>query len=213
MKRWKYLLVVVVLVSRFVELLLYEVSDVSDWCWYLFTGGWFVLLFLTLWALFRIRWRELAVFSLVLVTTALSAINIGIEPIIRVQDEVFRIYALYRIRAVPLEQFLSKCKLNDYVDDDGNRQQVGRCREGFRVTPWFYLDVIYDPSGQLALPGYLRTITWRLAVQGRTGSGSRLPSGSNLGAEIARSDAGRHLVGSFYYLKIYLEDLTGDDEK
>jgi hypothetical protein len=209
MKYWKYLLVFVVLVSRLVELSLYEISDVSDWCWYLFTGGWFVLFFLTLWVLVRLRWRELAIFSVVLVATALPALNYGAEPISRFQDEVFRLYTLHRIRAVPLEEFLSKCKLIDYVDDDGARQQVGQCDEGLHSTPWFFLSLIYDPSGQFALPGYRRTTAWRLALQGRAKSGARLAAGLDLGSELAESEAGRPLVGNFYYVKIYLEDLKG----
>ena len=77
MTRWKYLLVAVVLVSRLVALSLCYVSDISDWCWYLFTGGWFVLLFLTMWSLLRLRWRELAIFALALVVTASPAFRVG----------------------------------------------------------------------------------------------------------------------------------------
>lgn len=205
----KYLTVAIVLGSRLTELTLFKVSDISDWCWYLFTGGWFVLLFLTLWGLFRLRWRELAIFSVVLVATALPAFNYGVESISRFQDEVFRLYALTRIRAVPTEEFLSKCTLIDYLDDDGARQRVGECDQGLRSTPWFSLVLVYDPSGQFALPGYRRTTTWRLAVQGRAGSGARLATGLNFGPELAGSDAGQHLAGSFYYIKIYLEDLKG----
>lgn len=209
MARWKYLTVAIVLGSRLIELTLFEVSGISDWCWYLFTGGWFVLLFLTLWVLFRLRWRELAIFSAALVATALPALNYGAEPISRFQDEVYRLYALYRIRAVPTEAFFSKCTLIDYLDDDGARQRVGQCDQGFRSTPWFFLVLVYDSSGQFALPGYRRTTTWRLAVQGRAGSGARLATGLDFGPELAGSNAGRHLAGSFYYIKIYLEDLRG----
>jgi hypothetical protein len=70
----------------------------------------------------------------------------------RFQEEVFRLYTLHRIRAVPLEEFLSKCKLIDYVDDNGARQQVGQCDEGRHSTPWFFLSLVYDPSGQLHCP-------------------------------------------------------------
>lgn len=207
--RWTYRLLGVVLVSRIVQLLLYETSDISDWFWYLFTFGWFVLLFLALWALVRFKWHQFLIALPVLVATALPAVNIGMEYIQPIQDSVFRLYALHLIRSERLESFLSKCKLIDYVDDAGVRQRVGQCDQGLRSTPWFFLVLVYDPSGQFALPGYRRTTTWRLAVQGRAGSGARLTTGLDFGPELAGSDPGRHLAGSFYYIKIYLEDLKG----
>jgi hypothetical protein len=207
--RWTYRLLGVVLVSRIVQLLLYETSDISDWCWYLFTSGWFVLLFFALWDLVQFKWRQFLIASLVLVATALPAVNIGMKYIQPIQDSAFRLHALHLIRSEPIESFLSKCKLINYVDDAGVRQRVGQCDQGFRSTPRFFLILVYDPSAQFALPGYRRTITWRLAVQGRTGSGARLTTGLDFGSELASSDAGRHLAGSFYYIKIYLEDLKG----
>jgi hypothetical protein len=115
--RWTYHLIVIVLVSRIVQLLLYETSDISNWCWYLFTYGWFVLLFFALWNLVRFRWRQFLIASPVLVATALPAINIGIEYIQPIQDGILRFYAVHLIRSKPREAFLSKCKLIDYVDD------------------------------------------------------------------------------------------------
>jgi hypothetical protein len=207
--RWTYCLLGIVLVSRIIQLLLYETSDISDWCWYLFTYGWFALLFVTLWALVRFKWRRFLMALPVLVVTALPAVNIGMEYIQPIQDRIFRLYALHLIRSEPLEAFLSKCKLIDYVDDTGVQRQVGQCDQTFRSTPWFFLVLVYDPSGQFALPGYRRTTTWRLAVQGQAGSGARLATGLDFGPELAESDAGRHLTGRFYYTKIYLEDLRG----
>ena len=195
MTRWKYGLAVVVLVSRLAALLLCYVSEISDWCWNLFVGGWFVLLFVALWSLVRFGWRELAIFSLVLVITAAPAFRVGEEPIARLQDGVFRLYALYRIRSVPLDQFLSKCKLIDYVDDAGTNQQVGQCDDGLRSIPWLLTTVIYDPSGQFALPEYRRTITWRLAVQGWTGPGSRPGAGFRMGQTLAGTDGRTRIIG------------------
>jgi hypothetical protein len=194
-----------VLVSRLTQLSLYDVSDISDWCWYAFAGGWFVLLFLSLWVLIRLRWRAVAIFSLVLAATFPPALNVGAEPISQFQDEIFRLYAVHRIRAVSPEEFLSQCKLIDYVDDDGARQQVGQCDQIGRGTFWHYFTVIYDPAGQFALPGYRRTTTWRLAVQGWTGSGSRGPN-LHPGSFIASTNRGQHLVGNFYSLKVYIDD-------
>ena len=62
MARWKYLLVVVALMSWVAKLSLQFISNIADWFWYLSLGCWF-LLFILFWpALFRGRWRELASF-------------------------------------------------------------------------------------------------------------------------------------------------------
>ena len=182
--RWTYHLIVIVLVSRIVQLLLYETSDISDWCWYLFTYGWFVLLFFALLNLVRFRWRQFLIASPVLVATALPAINIGIGYIQPIQDGIVRL-SVHLIRSEPREAFLARCKLIDYVDDAGARQQIGRCDQGFRSTPWYDISVIYDTSGEFALPGYRRTTTWRLAVKGFTGEGKPLGKGVVLGEELA----------------------------
>jgi hypothetical protein len=144
--------------------------------------------------------------SPVLVATALPAINIGIEYIQPIQDGIFRLYAVHLIRSEPREAFLSKCKLIDYVDDAGVRQQIGRCDQGFRSTPWYDISVIYDTSREFALPGYRRKTTWRLAVKGFTGEGKPLGKGVILGEELAGIRAGHRLIGNFYYIKVYLED-------
>ncbi len=143
-------------------------------------------------ALFRLRLREFAVVVLTLTLTILPTFRVGFEPINWIQDELFQVYARYRIRAVPLEEFLSRCTLIDYVKDDQTRSRVGQCKEGFRSSEWFFFCVIYDPGGQLALPGYSRSIAWRLAVD----------DGFIAGSAIKKLDA-KHLVGDFYYLKIY----------
>jgi hypothetical protein len=202
---WTYSLAAVVLISRLVQWTLYDITRVSDWCWYIFTVGWFVLFFLALWGLIRLRWRAFAICALVLITTFPPALNYGAEPISQFQGEVYRLYALYRIRAVPLEEFVSQCKLIDYVEDDGTRQQIGQCNQVGRGTFWHHFTLIYDPTGQFALPGYRRTTAWRLAVQGWTGSGSQGAS-FHPGAFVAGTNRGQHVVGSFYSLKVYVDD-------
>lgn len=191
MTRWKYRLVAVVLVSRLVELSLYYVSEISDGSWYLFTGGWFVMLLLALRSLFRLRWRELVIYSLVLVVTASPTFRIGDEPIAGLQEGAARLYALYRIRSVPLDQFLSTCKLIDYTESDGSKGKVGECH-GFRSTVWFRPSVIYDPTGQFALPPKSRTRAWRWAVWD-------LSAGAFLAAN-DHDDA--HIFGNFYFVLI-----------
>lgn len=192
MTRWKYILVVVVLVSRLAELSLCYVWDISDWCWYLFTVDWLVLLFVALLSLFRLRWRELAILSLVLVVTAAPAFRVGEEPIAWLQEGVFRLYALYRIRSVPLDQFLSTCKLVDYAAGDGSKGKVGEC-DGFRSTMWFRPCVIYDPTGQFALPPERRTRAWRSTVEFDLSAGRFLAVNDHDDARI---------FGNFYFVLI-----------
>jgi hypothetical protein len=146
-------------------------------------------------ALVRCKWNELAIFSLVLAITFPPALNVGIERIERLQEGVFRIYALHRIHAVPLEKFLSTCTLTEYVEDDGTKQRTGQCNEGFRSNSWPYLSLIYDPTGQVGLPGYRRTVAWRLAAEAAFRAGSLVKS----------SDMGEHLTGNLYFVRIYPE--------
>jgi hypothetical protein len=47
---------------------------------------------------------------------------------------------------------------------------------------------------------------WRA---GQAKSGARLATGLDLGSELGESEPGKPLVGSFYYVKICLEDLKG----
>lgn len=192
MARWKYLLVIVGLLSWLAKLALNDISDAADWFWYLSLACW-VVLFSLIWpALFRRNWRELAVFFVTLVVTAFPIFGIGDEIVDRLQDELFRVYILYSIGSQPFEDFLSKCNLIHYTEDDGTEGTIGQCNEDLRSAKWFLFSVIYDPTGQLALPSYRRSTPWRLAVD----------DNFIAGAVIKRLD-GKHLRGDFYYMKIY----------
>jgi hypothetical protein len=163
------------------------------------------------WALtapFRHRWRELAILLLTLFFTFSAFVGAflgpekgGILPNRWLQETGFRIYASHLIRSTPPEEFLSRCKLVDYIEEDGGKQQVGGCYDGLRSTVWFRLLVIYDPSGQLAWPAIERTLAWRLAVL-------HLPDGRSF----VHDDDVRHLVGNFYWFLDSSPD-PGDDGK
>lgn len=195
---WKRVLVAVALVSWLAKLSLFYVSDIADWFWYLSLCCWFLLLVLAGAALLRRRLGELAILSLTLAITFLPALNIGAKPVEWFQERAFRVYALYRIRAVPLEEFLSSCKLIDYIEDDGAKRRVGQCDLGFRSTMWFRMSVIYDPTGQFGLPAKSRTRAWRWAVWDL-----------NPGQFLIRTNEGSHLSGDFYFVLIGIEHESG----
>lgn len=193
MTRWKRALVVIALASWLAKLSLFHVSDTADWFWYLSLCCWLLLFVLASVALVRSRFSELAILSLTLAITFPPALNVGVKPIERFKESVLRAYALHRIGAVPLEEFLSGCTLTEYAEDDGTKQRIGQCNEGFRSNSWPHLSLIYDPTGQAGLPGYRRTVAWRLAAEAAFRAGWLVKS----------SDMGDRLIGNFYLVRIY----------
>ena len=199
---------VVVLAIWLAMHLLNFVSDIADWPVDLFKVCWLALFFLALAAPFCRRWREFAISCLTLLFTFNTFVLVFLVPERGVvlpnrwlQETGFRIYAPHLIPAVPHEQFLSRCKLVDYSEEDGTRQQVGECGDGLRSTLSFQITVIHDPSGQLAWPAIQRTLAWRLAVL-------HLPNGRFF----VHGDLAKHLVGNFYWI-LAPPDLSGDDGK
>jgi hypothetical protein len=197
-ERWRYLLAGVVLASWLAMHLLNYVSGTADWFVDLFKVCWLALFFLAWTALFHSRWRELAISGPTLLITfvAFGGVLLGPEkggllPNQWLQETGFRIYASHLISSAPVEEFLSKCKLVDYAEEDGTRQQIGECDKGFRSTLWFSITVIYDPTGQLAGSAIHRTLAWRLAVL-------HLPNGRFF----VHDDIAEHLVGSFYWILV-----------
>ena len=195
--RWRYLLVAAVLASWVAMHLLNYVSGIADRFVDLFKVCWLAL-FLALAAPFFRRWCELVISCLTLfitfvafLTALLSPEDGALLPNQWLQEAGFRIHALHLIREVPLGEFLSRCKLVDYVEEDGTRQQVGECGKGLRSTSWFQITVVYDPSGQLAWPAIQRTLAWRLAVLD-------LPTGRFF----VHDDVAKHLVDNFYWLRL-----------
>ena len=208
-RRWRVLLAIVVLANWTAIHLLNYVSDIGDWPFDLFKAFWLALFSLALIAPFLGRWREFATYCLMLFitfgafTVALFAPERGwVLPNRWLQETGFHIYASHLIRSVPHQEFLSGCKLVDYIEEDGSRRQVGECDDGLRSTLWFQIAVIHDPSGQIALPAIQRTLEWRLAVL-------HLPNGRFF---VHDDKVAKHLDGSFYWM-LAPPDLTGGDRK
>jgi hypothetical protein len=188
----KYALVAAALVSWFAKLSLFYISDVAGWFWYLSLCCWFLLFVLAAIALVRFRPTEFVIFSVTLLLTFSPALNIGAKPIEWLQESVFRMHALHRINSASLEEFLSSCVLTEYSENDGTKHRIGQCDEGFRTNSWPQLSLIYDPTGQAGLPGYRRTVAWRLAAE----------AGFQGGTLVKSSDMGEHLTGNFYFVRI-----------
>jgi hypothetical protein len=206
-ERWRYLLVVAVWASWLGMHLLNYVSKAADWPIALLKACWLALLFLALAAPFSRRWRELAIYCLTLFFAfrAFALTSMVPEPVVLpnlwLQEAGFHLYASHLIRSTPLDQFLSACKLVDYIEEDGLKRQVGECSKRFRSTVWFRILVIYDPSGQLGWPEVQRTSAWKLAV-------SHLPTGRYL----ADTEDAVHVVGEFYQFLDWTP-APGDNEK
>ena len=205
--RWKYPLVAIMLASWLAMHLLNYVSSIAGWFVVLFKICWLVIFLLALAALFRRRWRELGISGLALFFTfnAFLLTSLVPEPVVLpnlwLQKAGFRIYGSHLIRSMSPELVPSECKLIDYIEEDGAKQQVGECNKGLRSTVWFRLLVVYDPSGQLAWPAVQRTLAWRLAVL-------HLPEGRSF----VHDDDTPHLVGNFYWFLDSSPD-PGDDGK
>jgi hypothetical protein len=203
--RWRYLLVVGTLTSWLAMHLLNYVSSMASWPIDLFKVCWLALFFLALVLPFRRRWYALAISCLALFVTFGAFVDVflgpegGVLPNRWLQETGFRIYGSHLIRSAPLEEFLSRCKLVDYIEEDSTKQQVGECGDGLRSTLWFQITVIYDPSGQVARPAIQRTLAWRLAVL-------HLPTGSFF----VHDDVASYLDGNFYWI-LAPPDLSGDN--
>ena len=181
----KYLLIGVSLVSWVANQLLRFVPDYSQWAFYVDAAFAIAVIICGLVALIRRQWSTFAILCVPLVIFSLPGVG-G-----RLQATGFSIYAS------PLEQYLSRCRLVEFLED-GKKQQVGEC-EGIPTSgiSWDY--VIYDTAGQLVLPRAQRTREWKRAV------------GMLSSPDVYTKTEGRasHIVGDFYRIGVRLDELQG----
>jgi hypothetical protein len=163
--------------------------DVFEVCW-------LALFFLALAAPFRRRWRELAVYVLALgfTTAAFWAVLIVPERAINLpnrwlQEIGLRIYASYLSAPARQQELLAKCTFVEYTGEDGAKRKIGECGDPLRTASDFWIQAVYDPSGELTLPVVERTIAWRPAVR-------KLPNGSSF---IYSEPCGR-IGGDLYWI-------------
>jgi hypothetical protein len=153
--RWRYFLIGVVPAIWLAMHLSDDHPNIADWSVWLFKACWIALLLLAVVPPFLRRWREWAVILLVLAFTFdLSVLQSdrGVLPDRWLQRTGFRMYAWYLVRVVRQDPILSNCKLIDYVEEDGAKQQVGNCNGSEGSSLWPAISVIYDSSAQFSWP-------------------------------------------------------------
>jgi hypothetical protein len=157
------------------------------WLYVAFVIGLFVLF---LGALFRRRWKEVAVFCamgpFVLLPYLGPSISLG-----------WLYVEGFRFHASPIDQYLSRCKLIEFVEKEA-KQKVGVC-ERQRLIGEGTLTVIYDTTGELMLPVAQRTPEWTKAMV-------RFSPGKFFTQSEGRAE---HLFGDLYDIVVPLEVADG----
>jgi hypothetical protein len=184
----KYAIAIVTLASLWVSAFLTHLAwKFSDWLDDVSLVCVFVVLVLSVLALFRRKWKELALFSLTLAVAFLPAFGLG--PVDWLIAEGFRIHAS------PIEEYRSRCKLVDFVEN-GFKQTVGRCEGHSENQNEYFFEVIYDPTGENLKPVSHRTQAWQTAM-------SEFYSDKVLNSSERRTT---HIFGDFYLVSTTLED-------
>lgn len=172
-----YLLAAVTLVGWFGGNWFLYVSDLPTWFVYTAAGFSIFLGMLTLFALFRRKWRAAAVGVLTLLFIFLPKLKVA-EPIAWVQQTGFS------TNASPIEEYLSKCKLLTISENDG-LQQIGQCASLSRGHR--RIDIVYDTTGKALWPVAAMNPEWKAAA-------NKLFSTRLLSALPTRV----HITGNFY---------------
>lgn len=176
----KYGAAVVALASLYAAMFLqYLWWDLADWLTDLSLICVLAVLAFSLNALFRRRWKELAVY--------LAALVVAFLPAFGVTGPADWIYAEgFRIHASPLDDYLSGCKLIEFIEE-GTKQTVGQC-ESHGLYSGYAHTVIYDTTGELIRPVNRRTQEWQKAM-------SEFYADDVLNSSERRT---RHIYGNFY---------------
>jgi hypothetical protein len=150
----------------------------------------FLVLFVSsLGALFRRRWRELAIYLVIWPVVLL--------PLYKSDARHWLYVEAFRVHVSPIEEYLSKCELFEFVQN-GTKQRVGRC-ERESVANEIIRDVFYDTSGQFELPVAQRTPEWKAAM------GHFSPHA----VLIEKEGRAEKLIGNFYEVIIPSVDWEG----
>jgi hypothetical protein len=167
----------------------FSFPDLSDWLFGSFLLSLPVMFFLILRALFQRRWKENAVFFAAGVVISL--------PLLGVQEPLQWIHVQgFRLHISPLEEYLSKCRLIEFVEK-GTKQTVGECESHGLYSG--YAHVIYDTTGELLKPVSQRTQEWQQAM-------SEFYSDEVLNSSEGRT---RHIFGDFYDVGTSLDEERG----
>jgi hypothetical protein len=189
----KYLLVIFVAASWFASAFLaYLLPIFSERLVWVSFACWVPLLFFSLSALFRCRWKMVAVFSATWVVAFLSLTRLE-------SVERFRFWLLvqgFRIHVAPVERYLSRCELVAFAED-GMKQQLEEC-ESANMSSYARDVVFYDTTGQIVLPPAQRTQGWKDAIY------NFAPH-----CYLVETAVARHLFAKFYSVAIAIEHEDG----
>jgi len=142
----KYVLIIVVLLGPYaLSFLSYLLPTLSRWLIAISLACWIPLFFFSLSALLRRKWKAAAIFSITWVLASLPFIQI--EPVTEIRFWLF--LQGFRIHASPVEGYLSKCRLTEFIEK-GVKQKVGECEASGSSDTIVYV-VFYDTTGELAL--------------------------------------------------------------
>jgi hypothetical protein len=190
----KYVLIIVVLLGPYaLSFLSYLLPTLSCWFNWTFLACWIPLFFFSISALFRRKWKAVAIFS---ATWALASLPfIEIKPVAEIRFWLF--VQGFRIHASPVEDYLSKCRLTEFIER-GVKQKVGECEASGSSDTVVYV-VFYDTTGELALPVSQRTAEWKDAMWDYPPRGVLRDGG----------DRAEPLFGNFYLVAIFSEEFEG----
>ena len=187
----KYLLFIAVpILWVVVAFLSYPAPTTASWLIWLCVACVPALFFLFLVALFRRRWKEAAIFCAMGPVVLLPYLGLNM-PLRWLYVEGFRFHVS------PIEKYLSRCKLIEFVENDA-KQKVGVCERQWQpgdVT----LTVIYDTTGELALSVSQRTPEWTKAI-------GRFSPGQFFTQSEGRAE---RLFGNFYEISVPPEEADG----
>jgi hypothetical protein len=149
------------------------------------------MFFFSLSALFRRRWKAVAIFVVAWVAVTLSFLEVT-EPFSWLRRQGFRIHAF------PAKEYLSGCRLTEFVEK-GVKQTVGSCEDWGVVYESTAYIVFYDTTGEIALPVSQRTPEWKDAMYDYSPK------------KVLRDSEGRaeRLSGDFYRVSIDHDEFDG----
>jgi hypothetical protein len=176
----KRVVTVVALLGLYGSEFFYFLLPTAFW-WLIFIAGlvcWIPLFHFSLGAVFRRRWKLISIFAIVWVL--LSPVFLGVwAPRIWLRGQGFH------VRTLLTKDYLSRCKLTEFVEN-GIKQTVGWC-EGGSLTYDYFDFIVYDTTGNSALPVSQRSLEWKRWMAKATQEGV-----------VSREHPTYHLFGNFY---------------
>lgn len=197
MTRLKYLLVVFVLVLLcLADFLTYLVPRASQPLALTALVATFPLLVFFVSALFRRRWKMVAIFAATFGLVYLFFTDAG---------QPFRFWLItqgFRIHAGPIDDYLSRCRLTKFTEKE-TAQAVGDCEwAGMDSAPIDYV-VFYDTTDEIALPTSQRSPEWYDAMW-------HYPPKAVLRDGAPRA---KRLIGHLYRIHVLAEEFDGDSSR